>query len=388
MDEDKTLRAFLTDAPTAQFAELAGSAEAPADDAPPTSWVQLAKLGSFKHPRYGPFKVTRETFASFIKNFAAVSGGEVPMDYDHSPETSGDTRAAGWIKELDDRGDELWGRVEWTWMAAYSIREREYRYISPTWVLGYSSDDGTFRGPTLLGAALTNRPYFERMAVVSLSRTFSREDTFAAETAPGRCPCPDKECSCDDPECEKGREKKAASVPVSASDSRGQMSIFANIAQTFGLPAEADEAAVVAFIKDLQDKASKAPGENEIVVNAETFAGLTSKVNALETDSLETRFSTEFAAAITAGKLGEAQREAMREVFDRSPESFTKVVAALPAAVSTAAQGASGHAEGHSSVEAADEHGADLDQKVQAYMAEHKVTDYAAALDAVTGAQV
>jgi Mu-like prophage I protein len=178
-----TRYAFLFDAPDFTGASFPDGAPDDIDieeHKPPTSVIQIAKTGSFKHPRYGAFKVTKDTFDGLIHNLTAVSGGEVAMDFDHEPDYGGSTRACGWIKTLEADGSKLMASVEWTWRGAWAIKDQEYKYISPTWVLDYVDDSGEKRGPVLLGAALTNRPFFERMAVVTCSRTFNQDDLVPA----------------------------------------------------------------------------------------------------------------------------------------------------------------------------------------------------------------
>jgi hypothetical protein len=105
--------------------------------------------------------VTRDTFDKFIANLAAgVVGDRLPMDFDHEPDMGGSTAACGWITALEADGDQLYATVEWLWDGAWAIREQRYRWISPTWSLNYTDDAGATHGPTMLAAALTNRPFF------------------------------------------------------------------------------------------------------------------------------------------------------------------------------------------------------------------------------------
>ncbi len=69
---------------------------------------------------------------------AAFKAGaiDLPIDYEHQSEHrektgAGPVPAAGWIKDLELRGDGIWGRVSWTERAAELIRNREYRFLSP-----------------------------------------------------------------------------------------------------------------------------------------------------------------------------------------------------------------------------------------------------------------
>lgn len=157
---------FLADAP---------NPDTPADDGFPTSRVQVGKLGRFVHGRFGRFLWTPATFASFIKNFRERSGGRIPIDPDHAPEKGGSTEAEGWITDLEVEGDKLFAAVEWTKQAAQKIRDRRYMFISPTFSMNGKGEGGESIGPKLVGAGLTNRPFLENMAVVSLSALSDEE---------------------------------------------------------------------------------------------------------------------------------------------------------------------------------------------------------------------
>lgn len=160
--------AVVTDAPAAT---TAGGAR---------SRIKVAKRGTFNHPKYGRFTVDDGKFAAFRRNFEA-RGSRVPIDFDHSPDKGGSSEAAGWITRLEGDGDGLYADVEWTPPGAKAIEEKRYLFISPTWDLDYTDDEGERLGPTLLAAGLTNRPYFSKLGVISLSQSFSDAFAFVPE---------------------------------------------------------------------------------------------------------------------------------------------------------------------------------------------------------------
>jgi phage I-like protein len=140
------------------------------------SWIQVAKVGTFRGHPMGPFAFTPEVFATIIANFLATENRMVPVDYEHATEALGESvfqdgaPAVGWIVELDNRGpDGLWGRVEWIDAAAVEhIRQGRYRYFSPA--VAFNATDrvtGKAIGPTLVSGGLTNRPFLDGMAVVT-----------------------------------------------------------------------------------------------------------------------------------------------------------------------------------------------------------------------------
>jgi phage I-like protein len=151
----------------ADLPELAAAADG-GDD--PKSRITLFRVGRFKHPRFGRWNITKEVLEGFIANFRAR--GRVAIDFDHAPEEGGSTIAAGWITDLHVEGDELKADVEWTDLGADAIRKKRYLFISPTWNLAGQDETGTKVGPKLIGAGLTNRPFFPWPAL-SLSTQYA-----------------------------------------------------------------------------------------------------------------------------------------------------------------------------------------------------------------------
>jgi phage I-like protein len=143
----------------------------------PASWMQVARTGNFVSQRYGKFSITRADLAQMLNNFKTitpVAPTMLPVDYDHlsmDPKKPGDGMAAGWMKDLvlRDDGDTLWGLVEWTPDAATAISKRQYQFVSPSFVKDYVWKDGREIGTTLLAAAITNHPFLEGMAALTLS---------------------------------------------------------------------------------------------------------------------------------------------------------------------------------------------------------------------------
>ncbi|MEX2272570.1 MAG: phage protease [Vicinamibacterales bacterium] len=141
------------------------------------SWIQLAKTGSFVSTRYGTFSITRDDLSTMLHNYSNITPAaptELPIDYDHlsmDPKKPGDGIAAGWMKKLElrEHGDELWCEVEWTPDAAKQIEHGEYRFVSPSFVKNHKHKDGTQIGTTLLAAAITNHPFLEGMAALTLA---------------------------------------------------------------------------------------------------------------------------------------------------------------------------------------------------------------------------
>lgn len=132
--------------------------------------IELATVVDGFHAAYGEVKITKKNLISFKENFEnKVVGVDLSIDFDH------ETReAAGWIKEvfLSDDGDTLFGVIKWTPKGAVSLTDREFRYLSPefhpNWVHPHTRKE---YGPTLLGAALVNRPFLKMDAIVGLNES-------------------------------------------------------------------------------------------------------------------------------------------------------------------------------------------------------------------------
>lgn len=137
-----------------QDAERAVHATALAGD--PPEWVQLLPAGTFRgFDGRGPYTLG-DAEAVIARSRALAGGHALPIDYDHALEAEGHgtpAPASGWITQLEVRGGEIWGRVEWTEAAAAKIRGREYRFLSPVFF-----HDREGRVLAIARAGLTNKP--------------------------------------------------------------------------------------------------------------------------------------------------------------------------------------------------------------------------------------
>jgi hypothetical protein len=108
--------------------------------------------------RKGTFLFDDQAATSVLKTFREWGIDRLSIDYEHTA-TSGGTAsgaapAAGWF-EPEVRKGELWAAsVEWTPTAAKMIEDREYRFVSPTFL----TEPKTNRVIEVLNVALTNLP--------------------------------------------------------------------------------------------------------------------------------------------------------------------------------------------------------------------------------------
>jgi len=182
----------MSDDSVERFAFQAFDVVAMADTDPKPVWVQIAKAGAFKGHGSGPFEMSGKTFADIVRNFAAVDGGRVHFDFEHASEadaTDGSVPqhgapAQGWITQLDNRGTELWGLVDWLEPARTYIREGKYKAVSPA--IRFNAKHpvtGAAIGARLTSVALTNSPFLRGMADLAASdklksRAYSSNDVF------------------------------------------------------------------------------------------------------------------------------------------------------------------------------------------------------------------
>ena len=128
--------------------------EIPAGD--PSAWVQLMPAGELK-ARDGRRWRLGDAAAVVAASRELAGGADLVFDYEHqtdyAKENGREAPASGWIKELEVRGGDIWGRVEWTERALAMIKAREYRYVSPTF-----SHTRAGEVVAIHRAALTNHP--------------------------------------------------------------------------------------------------------------------------------------------------------------------------------------------------------------------------------------
>jgi len=134
--------------------------------------VKLLYPGYFEHDLYGKFEITEKDIDKAIKNwiekvavrFDENGSPQLPFSYQHAgheadPEKA---KASGWIKELFKKGEELWGKVEWTPKAQEYIANKEFQYQSPEFTDNWDDESGEAHGFTLTGATLTNYPHLKK----------------------------------------------------------------------------------------------------------------------------------------------------------------------------------------------------------------------------------
>jgi hypothetical protein len=149
--------------PWRMFTELA----TPLSASEPPEWIPLLPLpGLYRHPVYGDLDISEDRNARFVENFnAGVYQSLVPLDAEHQSKLSG---AVAWMDSLRQNDD---GSVdahikEWTPRGQSLMEEGAYKYISPEWFDVWEDPaDGKLYADIVIGAALTNHPFFKDKAL-------------------------------------------------------------------------------------------------------------------------------------------------------------------------------------------------------------------------------
>jgi len=150
-------------------------------------WIQLTPVGDFPHSA-GMQRVDQVAVDKMVANFSGLRArfarrfGGVPFFIGHpdhpDPQIANrftDKKAYGWIMELENRADGLYGRVKWSEPGKALLSNAHYKFFSPFWgaeEVGTETFGGrrtkVFRPVELVSVGLTNEP---NIPVLPLSNT-------------------------------------------------------------------------------------------------------------------------------------------------------------------------------------------------------------------------
>lgn len=126
----------------------------------PVSEIEIMQTGT--HVSHGKGDYALDDPERFIRESMEIAqrryAGELLIDFDHASEVRGignkHTVAAGWITGLRHAPERsrIMARVRWTPLGAAAIRQRLYRFVSPT----FANDGHTIA--CMVRAGLTNNP--------------------------------------------------------------------------------------------------------------------------------------------------------------------------------------------------------------------------------------
>lgn len=143
---------------------------------PGSNTIQLLPFGPVKSQK-GDFLVDNVSVNEIMEAFNNRTN-DIVIDYEHQTLYGGVAPAAGWIKNVENRGkDGLWAEVEWTNKAKDFIANKEYKYLSPV-VFVRKSDK---RALYLHSAALTNDPAIDGMIPIANKLNLEDDDEEVSE---------------------------------------------------------------------------------------------------------------------------------------------------------------------------------------------------------------
>lgn len=123
--------------------------------------IKILPLGNVTTTK-GNFVVDDTSVDLIIRTFKK-RGLDIVIDYEHQSVSDDMAIASGWIKELLVEDDCLVGLAEWTEQAKEQIKNKQYKYLSPTVLLKNN------RAVRLHSVALTNTPAIDNMYPLFLS---------------------------------------------------------------------------------------------------------------------------------------------------------------------------------------------------------------------------
>jgi phage I-like protein len=272
-------------------------------------WIRVLPRGAVELSDHRePFMVDEASLLSMAADFRS-RGVDLVIDYEHQSLQGERAPAAGWIKELEARGDGLWARVDWTRQARDYLEKKEYRYFSPVLRL----DPETRRPIALMHMGLTNVP-----AIKHLPPLVAR---WGGGAAPPETLWPD------------GPGVRALAAKMDSAKEKAKM--VEQLKRLMGLEPEVEEGAVcgkameafrdLAATLNLPDEVSVAQLKGAVEALKAGATRLLKTEEALQ--ALKGRLASETAdrlveEAMKAGKVSPAQHGWALEYCRRDPEGF------------------------------------------------------------------
>lgn len=249
-------------------------------------------------------------------------------------------KAAGWIKEFINKDGAIWARVEWTPAAQQELKNKEYRYISPT----FNFDPNSREVTKIIGATLCNRPNFDMKAVASMQTTTPSTTT------------PEKETN----EMKPLLLALAAALGLAATTSEDD--ILTTAAQKVGeaktletamaslksaLKAEdkADVNAVVALASQLATAKEGGEPDPSKFVSIAVHTAMATQFADLQKTVAKEKATAAVDAAMKSGKVAPAQKDWALGYASQDLAAFTKYVETAPVIATSSAETPAGSPE-------------------------------------------
>jgi len=359
-------------------------------DAPATATgrLQVAKLGTFHHKKYGEFSITEQDVASWKASLARLPDHRALIDLDHSADRQPRrTEAAGWITDVDLVDGVPMADVEWTPIGRSAIEDKRYLFFSPTY--GDTTDEtGADITNALMGGALTNKPHLNmrRISLASadaLVEAMEDELTLLDVALKEGNSLPDGSYPIrnvaqlhaaailaasghgDAAAAKKLIKRRASELGVSLSSLPGfgadsqpakkMATVTDNTLKLLDLDDTADDAAVEAAVVTLLEKATAPPvtepvktleqlaaDEHKVLLDSTELAGLRSDATAGRAAANELhqqKFEIAWTRALEAGRAVAGQEESSRHFYTLDADATLKLLDEGPVIVNTKPSG-------------------------------------------------
>lgn len=279
-----------------------------ADNALPTQ-IELIPLGSLVL-RDGRGEVGRLTRPDQViaSSMATAPSGVMPIDFDHAIDGkgSGDGRAAGWITGLTRKGDRIMASVEWTKLGAEALRDKTYRFISPTFYFETRGGEVSH----IARAALTNNPALGELKQLA---SYQEEETmpkWLKEMASALGLADDAD---------------EATIAAAAGVAIGQVEHVGGIVTAAGLTGPLDEAkatAITVKVTAASETSGAAEPDPSKFVPMAMFASMQTQLNELTNSVANSTASQAVTAAMKSGKLTPAMGDWANGYAASDPAGF------------------------------------------------------------------
>ncbi|MEE8612270.1 MAG: phage protease [Sphingomonas aquatilis] len=277
-------------------------------------WVHLLPIGDVRTADgRGPYRVG--DIPALMA--ASMAGGKLVLDENHATDLAApkgqSAPARGWIVELQQRADGVWGKVDWTTEGRAIVPG--YRGISPAIV---HRKDGTVL--SIARASLTNTPNFRGLQSLHSKEVPMDFRAWLIE-ALGLA------ADASDDAIIAAMKKAMEGKPDEAAVETALQSAMSPIASALGLAATADAATVLAGVKQLQ-----AGDDDRFTALQSELSTITTSFNTLQEETRRDKATAFVDGAIAAGRVGvKPQRDRYISMHMKNSADAEAIIGALPA---------------------------------------------------------
>ena len=290
--------------------------------AEPAEWVHVLPRGEIgTRDRRGPYRLD-DPAAVIARTEAQAAGKALHLDYDHLSLSAskpgaapGAGKAAGWISKLETRDDGIWAQVDWTAQAADTLRNREYRYLSPV-----IAHDKAGRVLWVHSVGLTNTPNLTGLVAIN--------SRLAQQTEPVPMTLEQRLAEALGLPADTAADTLVAHAADLAQAAKAAAPHLAAMRQHLKLGADAGVDAIATAAQAL---AAPHPGE---YVPMASYTALVERTAALETARAGELAAQAVDSATEAGKLTPAERDWALGYARQDPDGFAAHVKGRPVLVS------------------------------------------------------